>query len=223
MAATPRADALQLMVDRRRAQQARLRTGAVDPRVNRSRETALEAARTLLLNEGWNALSQQRVAEAAGIGRATVYRLWPHRIELLHDVCAREIQILRVAPTADLAADLLAQIESKRAALVDRRLDAVVIALADRSRYEPLMREVKVSLVRNATENLRDRIAKATADGELAADVDVGAAVAALVGPMVYRRIFADEDVTTDQVRQTVADFLAPRSRGSTAQAPPGG
>jgi AcrR family transcriptional regulator len=78
----------------------------VSPRVERSRRRALWAGREILLNEGWDALTQRRVAEVAGIGRATVYRHWPDRISLLVDVCTTEANRVHTVPTGDLRHDL---------------------------------------------------------------------------------------------------------------------
>jgi AcrR family transcriptional regulator len=49
----------------------------VDPRVVRTRLAVLEAATMLLRTEGPGAVTHARVAEAAGVGRATIYRHWP--------------------------------------------------------------------------------------------------------------------------------------------------
>jgi len=56
-----------------------------------TRAAILDAARQVLFDEGWEALSHQRVAEVAGVGRATVYRHWPQRLQLLQDACSAEM------------------------------------------------------------------------------------------------------------------------------------
>jgi AcrR family transcriptional regulator len=48
----------------------------------------LVAARELLVGEGPGAVTHQRVAQEAGVGRATVYRHWPRPEQLLLDVMA---------------------------------------------------------------------------------------------------------------------------------------
>ena len=54
-------------------------------RVTASRAAALAAAQTLLQQQGPAAVTHQRVAVAAGVGRATVYRHWPKPEALLHE------------------------------------------------------------------------------------------------------------------------------------------
>jgi AcrR family transcriptional regulator len=52
----------------------------------RSRAAILDAARSLLVREGPGAVTHQRVAQEAGVGRATVYRHWPSADKLLLEV-----------------------------------------------------------------------------------------------------------------------------------------
>src|SRR3569833_2034985 len=54
-----------------------------DPRAVRSRDAILAAARDLLRDHGPAAVTHQRVAERAGVGRATVYRHWSNPDQLL--------------------------------------------------------------------------------------------------------------------------------------------
>ena len=60
----------------------------LDPRAARSREAMLAAARALLVHEGPAAVSHQRVARQARVGRATAYRHWPRPEQLLLDAMA---------------------------------------------------------------------------------------------------------------------------------------
>lgn len=200
----------ELVADRRWT--ARRAASEIDPRVQRSRDRALAAARVVLLQEGWEALTQQRVAEVAGIGRATVYRLWPERVGLLHDLCVQEMRTMRTAPTGDLAGDLIAELEAMRRELIDEHFDTVLVALADRSPYEPALREVKAAVLSHGTEALRERLADAIRDRELVSGLDIEEAIAFLVAPLVYRHVFADQNVSSGAIRRTVSDFLALRA-----------
>src|SRR6201987_4360841 len=59
---------------------------ATDPRAARSREAVRAAPLALLAREGPGAITHQRVAQQAGVGRATVYRHWADPEGLLRDV-----------------------------------------------------------------------------------------------------------------------------------------
>ena len=54
-----------------------------DARVVRTSALVRDAVRDLFEREGAGALTHQRVAERAGVSRATVYRHWPRPVDLV--------------------------------------------------------------------------------------------------------------------------------------------
>jgi AcrR family transcriptional regulator len=56
-----------------------------DARVVRTRALVRDAVRDLFEREGAGALTHQRVAERAGVSRATVYRHWPQPVDLVFE------------------------------------------------------------------------------------------------------------------------------------------
>jgi AcrR family transcriptional regulator len=183
----------------------------VSPRVERTRQRALWAGREILLREGWDALTQSRVAEVAGIGRATVYRHWSDRISLLQDVCTAEATRAQVVPTGDLRRDLCAQLEALRREFVENGFDKVVVALTDRCFWEPELLPVKAGIVEHGTATVRQILAGAVDRGELPSDLDLDEALGLLVGPLLYRHLFAGGDTSNAAIARSVEDFLTPR------------
>lgn len=185
--------------------------GYVSPRVERTRQRALWAGREILLREGWDALTQSRVAEAAGIGRATVYRHWPDRISLLQDVCTAEVTRVRVVAAGDLRRDLCAQLQAMRREFVENGFDKVIVALTDRCFWEPELLPIKQGIVEHGTAPVRQILADAVARGELAADLDLDEAIGVLAGPLLYRHLFAGGDTSNAAIARSVDDFLTLR------------
>ena len=71
----------------------------VRSRTAQSREAILDAVAALIHEEGAASVTHQRVAERAGVGRATVYRHWPNPADLLADALARtNLEFLEPAP-----------------------------------------------------------------------------------------------------------------------------
>jgi AcrR family transcriptional regulator len=80
---------------------------ATDPRVARTRDAVVAAVRDLVQAAGIEAVTHQRVAEVAGVGRASVYRHWPDRTHLLLDALADlPAETGDWSSSGDLAADL---------------------------------------------------------------------------------------------------------------------
>lgn len=188
-----------------------------DPRVERTRAAVLEAARALLFDEGWEAVTHLRVAEQAGVGRATLYRHWPRQSQLLHDVLAREAEMLHVTPTGILRDDLVAELDVFRRQVGESQLGRLIATLVDRAEHEPELAQMKEILVRNGTSVFREILHDGVQRGGLAEDLDVDWAIGQLAGPMVYRRLLSGEPLTPAMVERTVDAFLAAHGPASTA------
>src|SRR5690606_2653497 len=110
----------------------------------RTREAVREAVRSLVQRAGFEAVSHQQVAEEAGIGRATVYRHWPQRTDLLLDALAEvEVPARDWQSSGDLAADLTRELERLRRTLGSSALVPELVALIGRAEWDPDLRETK--------------------------------------------------------------------------------
>lgn len=184
----------------------------LDPRVDRTREAALCAVRELLVEEGWDAVTQSQVAQRSGVGRTTVYRHWPERIDLVREAMDFELSHTRdVTLTGRLRDDLLIALEAIRYEMIEREGSKFLIAMVARSEWDPEVRELKKVLVERAIEALRRVLTTAVNDRRLAADVSVDVAVAQLVGPLVMRRLVTDEPLDQPLISGLVDDWLAAR------------
>jgi len=72
------------------------------PRSEASRQAILEATRALLTEHGFDHLAIHLVAEAAGVGKQTVYRWWPNKAALVATaVLEGFVAVPDLAPSAD--------------------------------------------------------------------------------------------------------------------------
>jgi AcrR family transcriptional regulator len=157
-----------------------------DPRLARSRKAMLAAARELLLREGPAAVTHQRVARQAGVGRATVYRHWPRPDQLLLDAMAQvDLPFFR-EPVAPVRAWLRRELRAAADEMALPSVAAVALAMMQGSaRSGPA--EVRDRFTATTTGRIGAALALAAAEGELDAPVDPQDAVALLVGPILQR------------------------------------
>lgn len=57
-------------------------TAELDPRIVRTREIVLAATGELLVEQGFERVTIESIADRTGIARSTIYRNWPNRAEL---------------------------------------------------------------------------------------------------------------------------------------------
>src|SRR6266567_3678901 len=163
---------------------------ATDPRAARSREAFLAAALDLLAREGPGAITHQRVARQAGVGRATVYRHWAAPEDLLRDVLyAAELPFF-AAPALPLRPWLRAEL--RRPGGAGARPHRHITTITDR---------------------LAAAFALAVGAGELDTAPDAELAAAHLIGPLVYRTTLQAAPVPDQllaEVIEAVADWRQP-------------
>lgn len=180
----------------------------VDPRVLRTRDAVLGAARDVLREEGWEQVTVRRVAERSGYARTTLYRHWPQRLDLLRDLIREEGRLSHIMPTGDLRADLIGELEAFRFALTERGLGRVVVAIGQQARDDAELAELNRSMRTEGAQVLDSIIRDAAARGELPAAIQPDVAVAQLVGALLFRYLFEDtEALNTEFVEALVEQF----------------
>lgn len=178
-----------------------------DPRVVRTRQAVREAVRALVQRAGFDAVSHQQVAEEAGIGRATVYRHWPNRTDLLLEAIADPAPPREWESSGDLAGDLDQGLERLRRTL-DSPLVPGLVALIGRAEWDPELRRTKLELLASGTAGLRRALEAGIERRELPADLDLDATIARLAGPLLYRRVLAHAPIGDAFVSQIVTGFV---------------
>jgi AcrR family transcriptional regulator len=180
----------------------------VDPRATRSREAMLAAARALLVQEGPAAVTHQRVARQAGVGRATAYRHWPRPEQLLLDVMARvELPFFR-EPAVPVRPWLRRQLRLLADELALPEVIAVACTLMGAAR-DPQIAARRDQFLATVTDRVRAALALAAADGELDPGVDPQDAAAVLIGPLLYRTAL-QADTVSDHLIDRCIDSVGP-------------
>lgn len=191
---------------------------SADPRVARTRAAVRAAVRRLVHESGFEAVTHQRVAEAAGVGRASVYRHWPDRVDLLLDGLADvEPEPPAWSSSGDLAVDLTRELGRLQRILNDSRFVPELVALLGRAEWDPPLRDLQQRLLRRGTSRLRQALTHGSARGDLPDDLDIDDAIARLAGPLFYQRLLADRAIDDAFVTKIVADVLARHSRHGDA------
>jgi AcrR family transcriptional regulator len=183
---------------------------APNSRADLLRLTALRAAVTLLTEEGWDAVTQARVAAASGLGRATIYRRWPDRRKLVGDaVLAANLAVRhKKAHSGDLRSDLTSELRNIRGELSERHLAAVFAALIDRAEWEEDLLEIKRTVSRHSARVIHLLISEGIELGRLRAVPSASESVAILMGPLLYRRLVSAEGLSDDFLDGVLDSYL---------------
>lgn len=180
----------------------------LDPRVVRTRRHVLAAARSVLVEEGWQRVTVTRVADRSGYARTTLYRHWPQRLDLLRDLITEEVHLLHTVPTGDVRADLVAELEAFRVAITTTGLGRVMIAIGQQAGDDGELAELSSAVRADGTRVLDEVITAALARGELRPELERDVAVAQLVGPVLFRYLFDSHEGLDGAFVASVVDLF---------------
>jgi len=169
----------------------------------RSRESMLAAARALLTEEGPAAVTHQRVARQAGVGRATVYRHWPQSDQLLLDTMATvDLPFFRdpVRPVRPWLRQHLRVLADEMAL---PQVAAVALAMMQ-GPASSLPAEVRDRFTATAVGRLDAGLALAAAEGELEGGAGSEDALALLLGPLLQRTCMQGGTVSDDLLDRAI-------------------
>jgi AcrR family transcriptional regulator len=153
----------------------------------RPRDTAcdgaiLAAVLDSFVEDGFDGLTVDRIAERAGVGRATIYRRWPTKADLVVDaIRKRTFEEIRDPSTGDLAADVEAMLTQALAAMSAERL--VHVLQVEVQRHPELGETLRRDVFDERGAAFRQVFARAIDNGQLPSDADID--LLAQIGPAV--------------------------------------
>jgi AcrR family transcriptional regulator len=186
-----------------------------DERVRRSKEAVLAATYQLLSEEGLGGVSVDAVAERSGVAKTTIYRHWPSRSALLLDACSHLGSKPEAPDTGSLRGDVAALVSYMAGRLRTANFASVLPSIIDAAERDPEIAALHARLHAGFMAPLRSVIERAQRRGELSGHCDPSAVVAAVVGPLFYRRWFSREPLDERFLRGVVE-----RAVGTTKPCP---
>lgn len=165
----------------------------------KAHQGALAAAFALFAKQGIDRTSMDAICELSGVSKATIYKHWANKEALLLEVLA-DVSGLRERPvfdSGDVRADLLGVLSyrppQRRAKMLHRLMPHLIAYSAHNVKFGATWRTLVMDPPRR---ELTCILARGVAQKELRPDLDKNVALALLLGPLLYSKI-----------------FLAPRSR----------
>ncbi|MBT7004263.1 MAG: TetR/AcrR family transcriptional regulator [Chloroflexi bacterium] len=183
---------------------------SIDARVVRTRAVVLEAGARLLFTDGWHAVTHLRVAEEAGVGRATMYRHWPTVEDLLADVLVDCQEPWGAGePTGDLRVDLITELDVFVGGLQHSKLPEIIVAAMERAPTDPRIRAMHDSMTQISRDPVWTVVSGAIERGQLDSGLDEPTAAAHTLGPILYQCLFDNAPITPTDIERTIDAFLA--------------
>jgi AcrR family transcriptional regulator len=179
------------------------------PRSVEADAAILDAAVEAFVDHGLDGLSVDDVAARAGVGKATIYRRYACKVDLVIAAARRCCeQQPQAAETGDVETDLRA-VAHALVDMLDRSIAgrAIPRMVAESSR-QPEMRDAQRDFVGGRRAHTVALVERAVERGELRADTDAAVLVDMVSGPLFYRHLVTGEPVDDAYVDELVDSVL---------------
>jgi AcrR family transcriptional regulator len=178
------------------------------PRDPRRDEAIRDAVLALLADVGYERMSVDAIAAAAGVSKPTIYRRWPGKHALVADAIRCHPHIRATAPdTGSLRGDLLAAVRQS----AEQQLESahLIAGLVGRTRESGelagLIREHAVEAVRRRFRTLLERAAQR---GELRDPAAVSPLFADLAPSIIHSRVLLSVEPVDDAFAAELVDRI---------------
>jgi AcrR family transcriptional regulator len=187
------------------------------PRSEQARQAILRSTLKLLRETGFAVLSIEAIAADADVGKATVYRWWPHKAALVADAFLSSAEEeLRFPDTGSVRSDMKLQMKQLVRILKGRR-GHIVAALIGGGQSDPeLIQAFRERFVRPRRQEAYSTLRRAIDRGELPQNLDMNLTLDALYGSIYMRFLFRHDSLNehfVNQICDLVMDGLASQNR----------
>jgi AcrR family transcriptional regulator len=156
------------------------------PRSEQAEQAIIEATLDLFAEKGFEGVCVELVATRAGVGKATIYRRWPNKEELLLAAFASLKSPFPEPKGVSVRDDLLAMVEVMCADKADpRKARRYALLHGEGENYPRLMARYKETVVQPRRDAMRAVIRRGVETGELRPDTDVEIAMLSLTGAIM--------------------------------------
>jgi len=156
------------------------------PRSEQAEQAIIEATLDVFAEQGFEGVCVEAVAARAGVGKATIYRRWPNKEELLLAAFG-SLKSPFPEPKGGLVRDdLLAMVQVMCTDKADpRKARRYALLLGEGEKYPRLMARYKETVVEPRREAMRAVIRHGVEAGELRPETDVEIAMLQLTGAIM--------------------------------------
>jgi len=185
------------------------------PRSERADRAIIDAALSLFAERGVEGLCIEEVAARAGVGKATIYRRWPGKEDLLLDALAALKTPFPELAGESVRDDLVMLLQIMVQDVTDpRRAREYALLLGEGAKFPRLIARYLETVVEPRREVFRATLRRGVATGELRPDTDVEAALFMMTGAILSRGRRGPAELSPEFAERVVDELLrglAPR------------
>ena len=189
------------------------------PKLGRKRDLTrdpaiLDAALEVLAETGYDGMTIDMVAARAKAGKATLYRRWPSKAELVFDAIAcmkqGEIDFDQLPDTGTLRGDLIAMIKAPTIKDAEKKLKIMAGLVSMLAKHPDLAEAANTVIVEPRARVNRLLMRRALERGEISPDCDIESLALVTPSMVSYRVLILRKPVTRDYLISLIDGVVLP-------------
>lgn len=185
----------------------------------------LEAALDVLAEAGYDGMTMDMVAVRAKAGKATVYRRWRSKEELVLEAVAHmkrgQVDLDRLPDTGTLRGDLLGLFRPQSIKVAERKLKVMAGLTSMLAQHQNLAEATNSVMVEPWATAHRALMQRAVERGEISASADIATASQVIPSMAAYRALIQRRPFEKDFLVALIDGVLLPALRGGSVPAIP--
>ncbi|MET3961592.1 AcrR family transcriptional regulator [Marmoricola sp. OAE513] len=173
-------------------------------------EAIIQAAIDTLIREGYDRLSMEGIAAAAGVGKSTVYRRWGSKAELVIDAMATLKPTIDSIDSGSLDGDIELLISASCSPHSEQLMKVMVSICSALPREPDLLEAFKTRFTEPRIARISGFLTRARERGELGPDFDIAMAASLLPSLMLQRVLMTGQPAGRAYAEQVVGSVLLP-------------
>ncbi|MDQ0195295.1 TetR/AcrR family transcriptional regulator [Paenibacillus wynnii] len=175
------------------------------PRNIETQKSILSSSYELLLENGFGAVTVEKIAEHAGVSKATIYKWWPNKAAVVMDsFLSAAAERLPVPDTGSVFDDLLIHATNLLRFLTSRE-GKIITELIGEGQFDLGLAEAYRTRYFNPRRlEARDLLEQGAQRGELRGNLDIELSIDLIYGPIFYRLLLTGEKLDDAYVQSLV-------------------
>lgn len=175
------------------------------PRSEKTKNAILSAAYDLLLENGFGAVTIEKIAERAGVSKATIYKWWSNKAAVVMDAFFDAAVVrLPVPDTGSTINDMIIQVNNLAKFLVSREGKVINEIIAEGQFDQKLAETYRTIYFKPRRLDSRYILERGISRGELKEDLDIELVMDLVFGPLFYRLLITGDIVDEDFIKNLI-------------------
>lgn len=164
------------------------------PRSEKTKTDILTASYDLLIENGFAAVTVEKIAERAGVSKATIYKWWPNKAAVVIEAFLNATsQKLPIPDTGSTIEDMFIQVNNFVKFLMSRKGNVLSEIIAE-GQFDPKLADIYRKAYFKPRRSISKQILeRGISRGELRKDLNMELTIDLIWGPVFYRLLITGE------------------------------